>query len=546
MLRIARRRRLPSDTVRPFWDGRQPTTPGRSAADDEGRACVAATQRGGDRGEPGDRRGDRAAVPCPRRQGRDDRPQRGTSGRRSWHGRGHARHRGDRRCLRPDRGGARTGGRPGGQRRHHPRPAADADDGRGVRRRHRHQPHGHVPLRAAGLEEHDPAPPWPHHPGLLRGRHVRRHRPGQLLRVQVRPGRDGAVYHPRARRARHHGEPGRPRIHRHPDDRGASGGAPGGLSRRDPGRPFRRSRRDRRGRAVPRVRRRFLHLRCDHPDGWRPRHGPLSPVRNALAARTKGTRPMGLLEGKKLLVTGVLTDSSIAFQVARLAQQEGAEVVLTSFGRQLRLTQAIAKRLPKEAPVVELDVTNEEDLAALADRVREHIDHLDGVVHSIGFAPQSVMGGNFLAGEWDDVATALHVSAYSLKALVVAAKPLLGAGSAVVGLTFDARYAWPVYDWMGVAKAAFEATARYLARDLGPDGVRVNLVSAGPIRTTAAKSIPGFAAMEGGWSERAPLGWDVNDAEPTARAVAALLSDWFPATTGEIVHVDGGVHAMGL
>jgi len=255
---------------------------------------------------------------------------------------------------------------------------------------------------------------------------------------------------------------------------------------------------------------------------------------------------MGLLEGKKLLVTGVLTDSSIAFQVARLAQQEGAEVVLTSFGRQLRLTQAIAKRLPKEAPVVELDVTNEEDLAALADRVREHVDHLDGVVHSIGFAPQSVMGGNFLAGEWDDVATALHVSAYSLKALAVAAKPLLGAGSAVVGLTFDARYAWPVYDWMGVAKAAFEATARYLARDLGPDGVRVNLVSAGPIRTTAAKSIPGFAAMEGGWSERAPLGWDVNDAEPTARAVAALLSDWFPATTGEIVHVDGGVHAMGL
>jgi len=255
---------------------------------------------------------------------------------------------------------------------------------------------------------------------------------------------------------------------------------------------------------------------------------------------------MGLLEGKKLLVTGVLTDSSIAFQVARLAQQEGAEVVLTSFGRQLRLTQAIAKRLPKEAPVVELDVTNEEDLAALADRVREHVDHLHGVVHSIGFAPQRVMGGNFLAGEWDDVATALHVSAYSLKALVVAAKPLLGAGSAVVGLTFDARYAWPVYDWMGVAKAAFEATARYLARDLGPDGVRVNLVSAGPIRTTAAKSIPGFAAMEGGWSERAPLGWDVNDAEPTARAVAALLSDWFPATTGEIVHVDGGVHAMGL
>ncbi|MCU1432161.1 MAG: short-chain dehydrogenase/reductase [Actinotalea sp.] len=255
---------------------------------------------------------------------------------------------------------------------------------------------------------------------------------------------------------------------------------------------------------------------------------------------------MGLLDGKKLLITGVLMDSSIAFHVARLAQQEGAEVVLTSFGRQLRLTQAIAKRLPQGAPVVELDATSADDLAALADRVREHVDHLDGVVHSIGFAPQSVMGGNFLAAEWEDVATALHVSAYSLKALAVAAQPLMGRGSSLVGLTFDARYAWPVYDWMGVAKAAFEGTARYLARDLGPEGIRVNLVSAGPVRTTAAKSIPGFEAMEGGWPERAPLGWDASDPEPTARAVAALLSDWFPATTGEIVHVDGGFHAMGL
>ncbi|MDM8085990.1 enoyl-ACP reductase FabI [Cellulomonas cellasea] len=255
---------------------------------------------------------------------------------------------------------------------------------------------------------------------------------------------------------------------------------------------------------------------------------------------------MGLLDGKKLLVTGVLTDGSIAFHVARLAQEQGAQVVLTSFGRQFRLTQAIARRLPQPAPVVQLDVTDEDDLAALADRVREHVDGLDGVVHSIGFAPQSVMGGNFLAGEWDDVATALRVSAYSLKSLAVAAQPLLGSGSSIVGLTFDARYAWPVYDWMGVAKAAFESTARYLARDLGPEGVRVNLVSAGPIRTTAAKSIPGFEAMEGGWPDRAPLGWDVTDPEPTARAVAALLSDWFPATTGEIVHVDGGVHAMGL
>jgi enoyl-[acyl-carrier protein] reductase I len=254
---------------------------------------------------------------------------------------------------------------------------------------------------------------------------------------------------------------------------------------------------------------------------------------------------MALLDGKKLLITGVLVDTSIAFHVARLAQAEGAEVVLTSFGRQLRLTETIARRLPAPAPVVELDVTSTQDLDALADRVREHTDRLDGVVHSIGFAPQSVMGGNFLAGQWDDVATAVHVSAYSLKALAVAAQPLMVRGSALVGLTFDARYAWPVYDWMGVAKAAFEATARYLARDLGPEGIRVNLVSAGPVRTTAAKSIPGFETMEGGWSARAPLGWDAHDPEPTARGVVALLSDWFPATTGEIVHVDGGFHAMG-
>lgn len=255
---------------------------------------------------------------------------------------------------------------------------------------------------------------------------------------------------------------------------------------------------------------------------------------------------MGLLTGKKLLVTGVLTDGSIAFHVARLAQEEGAQVVLTSFGRQFRLTQVIARRLPVEAPVVQLDVTDAEDLGALADRVRDAgLDSLDGVVHSIGFAPQSVMGGNFLAGEWADVATALEVSAYSLKSLAVATQPLLTGGGSIVGLTFDAKFAWPVYDWMGVAKAAFESTSRYLARDLGPSGVRVNLVSAGPIRTTAAKSIPGFEAMEANWSTRAPLGWDVTDPEPTARAVAALLSDWFPATTGEIVHVDGGVHAMG-
>jgi meromycolic acid enoyl-[acyl-carrier-protein] reductase len=255
---------------------------------------------------------------------------------------------------------------------------------------------------------------------------------------------------------------------------------------------------------------------------------------------------MGLLEGKRLLVTGVLMDSSIAFSVARLAQQEGAEVVLTSFGRTMKITQSIAKRLPTTPPVVELDVTDPDHLQALEANVRQHVDGLDGVLHSIGFAPQGALGGNFLKTPWEDVATAVHVSAFSLKSLGVAALPLMPNGGSIVGLTFDAQYAWPVYDWMGVAKAAFESTARYLARDLGPKGVRVNLVAAGPVRTTAAKNIPGFEEMESTWGDRAPIGWDVSDPEPTARACAALLSDWFPKTTAEIVHVDGGVHAMGM
>ncbi|MDX5318793.1 MAG: enoyl-ACP reductase FabI [Actinomycetes bacterium] len=253
----------------------------------------------------------------------------------------------------------------------------------------------------------------------------------------------------------------------------------------------------------------------------------------------------GILEGRSVLVTGVLRDNSIAFHVARLAMEQGATVVLSSFGRQFKLTELSARRLDGAVPIVQLDVSNQEDLDELADAVREHTDHLDAVVHSIGFAPQSVLGGNFLSAPWPDVATALEISAYSLKSLAVAARPLMTDGGAVVGLTFDGSVAWPVYDWMGVAKAAFEATARYLARDLGPDGIRVNLVSAGPIRTTAATHIPGFEVMEGRWDERAPLGWDVHDPEPTARSVVALCSDWFPATTGEIVHVDGGVHAMG-
>jgi meromycolic acid enoyl-[acyl-carrier-protein] reductase len=254
---------------------------------------------------------------------------------------------------------------------------------------------------------------------------------------------------------------------------------------------------------------------------------------------------MGILAGKRILVTGVITDASIAFHVARVAQQEGASVVLTGFGR-LSLVERIAKRLPDPAPILELDVTSEEHLDSLAERVLAHVDGLDGVLHAVAYAnPEEALGGNFLRTRWADVATAVQVSAYSLKALTVAALPLMSGGGSVVGLDFDARVAWPGYDWMGVAKASLESCARYLARDLGPKGVRVNLVAAGPLRTMAAKSIPGFERFESVWGDRAPLGWKITDPEPVARACVALLSDWFPATTGEIVHVDGGVHAVG-
>jgi meromycolic acid enoyl-[acyl-carrier-protein] reductase len=252
----------------------------------------------------------------------------------------------------------------------------------------------------------------------------------------------------------------------------------------------------------------------------------------------------GLLAGKRLLVTGVITDQSIAFSVARLAQEHGATVVLTGFGR-LSLVERFAKRLPEPAPVIELDVTNTEHLAGLAGKVREHVDGIDGVVHSIGFAPQSALGGGFLDTPWEDVATAVHVSTYSYKALAMAALPLMSSGGAIVGLTFDATQAWPAYDWMGVAKAGLESASRYLARYLGPKGIRSNLVSAGPLRTMAAKSIPGFNEFEDAWVKRAPLGWSLGDPSPAAMACLALVSDWFPATTGEIVHVDGGYHAIG-
>jgi enoyl-[acyl-carrier protein] reductase I len=259
---------------------------------------------------------------------------------------------------------------------------------------------------------------------------------------------------------------------------------------------------------------------------------------------------VGLLDGKRLLITGVLTDASLAFSVARLAQEEGADIVLSGAGRALSLTRRTARKLPREPEVLEIDVTSPEQLAAAGAALATRWDRLDGLLHAIGFAPPDCLGSGMFAADWDDVATAIHISTYSLKALIDAFLPLLeGAGAdggaSVVGLDFDATVAWPVYDWMGVAKAGLESLSRYLAKELGPRGIRVNLVAAGPVRTMAAKSIPGFSAFEDTWADRAPLGWDIHDSTAVAKACLALFSDLFPMTTGEILHVDGGVHAVG-
>jgi meromycolic acid enoyl-[acyl-carrier-protein] reductase len=259
-----------------------------------------------------------------------------------------------------------------------------------------------------------------------------------------------------------------------------------------------------------------------------------------------------ILDGKRILVTGVVNRRSIAFAVAEQAQHAGAEVLLTSFGRVRSMTERAAKRLPKTADVLELDVNRTEDFARLREELEERWGGIDGAVHAIAFAPPDALGGEFLNTPRESATVAFQTSAFSLKALAEALLPLYTnangsepGGGSLVGLDFDASVAWPAYDWMGVAKAGLESTSRYLARNLGPEGIRCNLVSAGPLKSLAAKAIPGFEELESMWSDRAPLGWDEKDQDPTARAVCALLSDFFPATTGEIIHVDGGFHAVG-
>ena len=257
-----------------------------------------------------------------------------------------------------------------------------------------------------------------------------------------------------------------------------------------------------------------------------------------------------LLDGKKLLITGVLTDDSIAFAVARVAQEQGAEILLTNVGKGVRLTEKVARRLPNLPDVMQMDVNSVDDVAAVSGELMKRWGRVDGVLHGIAFAPQDALGGNFLNAPWESVMVAFQTSAYSLKALTAGMlEPLKVAGAnggaSVVSLTFDGRFAWPIYDWMGVAKAGLEATTRYLARDLGEHGIRVNTVSAGPIRTMAGKSIPGFDSIAGRWLERSPLPWSMTDATPVGEMCAFLLSGMSSMTTGEMIHVDGGYHALG-
>jgi enoyl ACP reductase len=253
-----------------------------------------------------------------------------------------------------------------------------------------------------------------------------------------------------------------------------------------------------------------------------------------------------MLDGKRILITGALTRDSIAFHAAEAAQRAGAEIVLTSFGRARRMTERAAKGLPSPVDVLELDVQRPEDFEALTDDLRTRWGRVDGALHAIAFAPGDALGGRFLSAPVESAQTAFHVSAVSLRDLARALAPLMAdEGGSIVGLDFDAQVAWPVYDWMGVAKAALEATSRYLARDLGPSGIRVNLVSAGPLETVAARGIPGFAALADRWSEQAPLGWDTEDPEPVAGAISFLLSDLARAITGQVLKVDGGYSAVG-
>lgn len=254
-----------------------------------------------------------------------------------------------------------------------------------------------------------------------------------------------------------------------------------------------------------------------------------------------------ILEGKKVLIVGVLDRKSIAYSIAEQAQRAGAEIVLTSFGRVMSITRMTARRLDPVPDILELDVTRPDDIGQVRDELARRWGRLDGLVHSVAFAPLDALGGNFLRTPWESAASAFQISAFSLKELAVGMLPLMREhGGSVITIDFDnSTQAWPKYDWMGVSKAALESVVRYLARDLGRHRIRVNAIAAGPLATLAASGIPGFRDFEEVWGDRAPMGWDIKDKSPVGKSACALLSDWMPATTGELIHVDGGYHAMG-
>lgn len=255
---------------------------------------------------------------------------------------------------------------------------------------------------------------------------------------------------------------------------------------------------------------------------------------------------MTLLAGKTILVTGILTEQSIAFHAARLAQEHGASCIFTSFGRRMKITGKIIGRLAQSGPLLELDATSQQDVDTLQERVLEHTDKVDGIIHCISASKPTAVGEHFLSAKWDDIETSLRVSGTSLHAVAAALVPIMPQGSSVVGVTLDGVPVWPLYGFAGVAKATYEAVSRYLASALGPHGIRSNLIASGPLDNFTQQAVAGIDHTEGVWEKRAPLGWDRKDFSPVAKAVVALLSDWFPATTGDIVYVDGGYHAMGM
>jgi enoyl-[acyl-carrier protein] reductase I len=262
---------------------------------------------------------------------------------------------------------------------------------------------------------------------------------------------------------------------------------------------------------------------------------------------------MPLLSDHRILVTGVLTDDSLAFGIAKRALEEGATVALSGAGRGLSLTKRTARKLAEFGEVgeiIELDVTDPQQVEAAAAELTTRFGRLDGLVHAIGMAPQSCLGNGMFVAPFEDVAIALHISTYSLAALVGTFRPLLQksealGGASVIALDFDGSRAYPMYDWMGVMKAGLESLGRYLAKEVGPDRIRVNMLAAGPIRTVAAKSIPGFSQFEDTWSDKAPLGWDVYDSSAVADTAVAMLSPLLRGTTASVVYVDGGYHSMG-